>query len=115
MQTAFVIVSILAAAALTFSATAVFVRYEKVLENMRRAHVPPSWLMPLGGLKAAGALGLVVGIFIPTIGVAAAAGVTLLFIGAIVTHVLARWYSFGFPAIFLVLGASALGLGLAAN
>ncbi len=115
MRTAFIVISILTAGALTFSATAVFVRHDKVLEAMRRAHVPQSWLMTLGGLKAAGALGLLVGIFIPTIGVAAAIGVVLFFIGAIVTHVLARWYSFGYPAIYLVLGASALWLGLAAN
>jgi DoxX-like family len=52
---AFVIVTVLAAAALVFSATADFIRYDKVLTNMARVRVPESWLTTLAALKAAGA------------------------------------------------------------
>ena len=115
MQTAFVIVTVLAAAALTFSATADFLRYQKVLASMARAHVPESWLPKLGAIKGAGAIGLLVGLGIPAIGVAAAVGVVLFFVGAIITHVRAGWYSFGFPAVYLLLGIGSLLLGLASE
>lgn len=115
MYTAFVIVSVLAAAALVFSATVDFIRYEKVLSNMTRARVPESWLTTLGALKAAGAAGLLVGLGVPVIGAAAAIGVICFFIGAIVTHIRAGWYDFRFPAVYLALAVGSLGLGLAAN
>lgn len=112
MHVPYIIVTVLAALALAFSASADFVRYHQVLTNMARAGVPESWLTWLGLAKAAGALGLLVGIFVPEIGVLAAAGVILFFVGAIVTHVVARWYSFTFPAVYLLLGAGSLGLRL---
>jgi hypothetical protein len=115
VHTAYVLVSLLAAAALTFSATADFLRYEKVLASMTRAGVPESWLTALGVLKALGAAGLVIGTLLPAIGIAAAAGVVLFFVGAVITHVRARWYSFGFPMAYLVLAAGSLGLGLASS
>lgn len=113
MHLAYLIVTFLAAIALAFSASATLLRYHRVLANMSRAGVPDSWLNMLGLLKAAGAIGLVVGIGVPVIGIAAAVGVTLFFVGAIVTHLRAHWYSFTFPAVFLLLAAASLGLRLA--
>jgi uncharacterized protein involved in cysteine biosynthesis len=115
VYTVFVIVTVLAAAALVFSATADFVRYEKVLTNMARARVPESWLTTLGALKAAGAVGLLVGLGVPVIGAIAAIGVICFFIGAIVAHIRAGWYSFSFPAVYLALALGSLGLGLASS
>lgn len=115
MFTAYVVVTVLAAAALTFAAVADFTRYEKVLESMTRAGVPKSWLNVLGALKAAGALGLLVGIGVPLIGIAAAVGVILFFVGAIVTHVRAHWYSFSYISVYLALATGSLGLGLASH
>ena len=112
MFSAYLILTVLAATALTFSATADFVRYQKVIINMSRAGVPESWLTRLGIAKAAGAIGLVVGIVIPPIGLAAAIGVILFFVGAIITHIRARWFSFGFPATYLLLGVGALVMGV---
>lgn len=115
MRTAFVIVTVLAATSLTFSATVDFVRYEKVLDNMARAGVPETWLTSLGLIKAVGAGGLLVGLAAPVVGIAAAAGVIAFFVGAIVTHVRAGWFSFAFPGAFLMLGVACLGLGIAAS
>jgi hypothetical protein len=64
----------------------------------------------LGTLKAAGALGLVIGICVPLIGIAAAVGLVLFFVGAIVTHLRARDYSFGLAVVFLLLAVAALVL-----
>ncbi len=68
MFTTYVVVTVLAAAANAFSATLDFIRYKQVLVNMAKAGVPESWITMLGILKAAGALGLLVGIGVPLIG-----------------------------------------------
>jgi len=113
--TVYLIVTILAAAANIFSATCDFVRYEKVSIAMAKAGVPESWMMTLGVLKAAGALGLLVGIGVPVIGIAAAVGLILFFIGAIITHLLGRDYSLGPAIVFLLLAAAALALRFASS
>jgi hypothetical protein len=111
--TAYVVVTILAAAANAFSATLDFIQYKQVLINMAKAGVPESWITMLGTLKAAGALGLVVGIRVPLIGTAAAIGLVLFFVAAIITHLRARDYSFGLAVVFLLLVVAALVLRLA--
>jgi DoxX-like family len=54
-----------------------------------------------------------VGIGVPLIGIAAAVGLVLFFVGAIVTHLRARNYSFGLAMVFLVLAVAALALRVA--
>jgi hypothetical protein len=115
MFTAYIVVTLLAAAANFFSAGADFVHYEQVAVNMTRAGVPESWMTMLGILKAAGALGLLVGISIPLIGTAAAVGLILFFVGAIITHLRGRFYSFTLPVSFLTLAVAALVLRLATS
>src|SRR3954469_13221740 len=70
----YIVVTILAAAANIFSATLDFIRYKPILINMAKVGVSESWITTLGILKAAGALGLVIGIGVPAVGIAAAAG-----------------------------------------
>jgi hypothetical protein len=85
-----------------------------IMENMSRYGVPPSWASPLGAAKVAGGAGLLVGLVVPAVGVAAAAGLVAYFVGAVVTVLRARWYShLVFPAAFLLLAAAALGSRLA--
>ena len=69
----------------------------------------------LGVLKAAGALGLLIGIRVPAVGIAAAAGLVLFFIGAIITHLRWRDYSFGLAIVFLLLAIVALGVRLVSS
>ena len=77
--------------------------------------MPESWLPTLGALKAAGAVGLLAGLGVPIIGTAAATGLTLFFICAIVTHLRARDYSIGGAGVFLLLAGAALVLELYAR
>jgi hypothetical protein len=49
------------------------------------------------------------------IGIAAAVGLVLFFVGAIITHLHARDYSFGLAVAFLSLAVAALVLRLAAS
>ena len=72
--------------------------------------MPESWLPILATLKAVGALGLLVGIGVPPIGIAAAVGLTLFYIGAIVAHLRAREYTIGPAGAYLLLAAIALVL-----
>lgn len=115
MFAAYVVVTLLAAAANSYAATTDIVRSEQILANMTRLGTPHSWLYPLCALKAAGAVGLLVGIGVPLIGIAAAAGLVLYFVGAIVAHVRVRWYALAFPAAFLLLAVGSLVLRLAST
>jgi hypothetical protein len=115
MFIAYVVVTLLAAAANTFSATLDFIRYKQVLINMAKAGVSESWITMLGILKAAGAIGLLIGIGVPLIGTAAAIGLILFFVGAIIIHLRARDYSFSLAVAFLLLAMAALVLRLAAS
>jgi DoxX-like family len=65
----------------------------------------------LGTLKLAGALGLLVGLGLPVIGIAAATGLVLYFIGAVIAHLRARvLYNIAFPGAYLGLSAASLVL-----
>lgn len=113
MHIAAVTLMILAAAANAYAAVSDFTRPAWILENMNKLGIPESWLPTLGILKALGALGLLAGIAIPFIGIAAAAGLILFFLGAMVTVVHARWYPhMPFPLIWLALAVAALVLQL---
>ena len=110
MFVAYVIVTIVAAAANIYAAANDFIRPEWLLRSMSKLGVPESGLPTLGILKAAGALGLLIGLAVPFIGAAAAVGLILFFIAAIITHLRAGDHSFGIPLIFLLLAVAALVL-----
>jgi hypothetical protein len=113
---AYVVITVLTATANSYAAAVDFMRAGWILDNMAKYGVPQSWLWSLGVLKAAGALGLLVGFTVPAIGVAASVGLVLYFAAAVVTVMRARWYSHvRYPAMFLVLAVAALALRLAAS
>jgi len=70
------------------------VRLKVILPLMDGANVPQSMLVfPIGVLKAAGGLGLLLGLVgFPLVGTAAAAGLVLFWTCAIHTHVLANFW-----------------------
>ena len=110
MFVTYIVVTIVAAAANIFSATLDFIRYKPILINMAKVGVSESWITTLGILKAAGALGLLIGIGVPAVGIAAAAGLVLFFIAAIIIHLRGHDHSFGLAIMFLLLAIAALGL-----
>jgi hypothetical protein len=115
MFTAYLVTGGLLAVMLAGCATVDFVRNQQSLITMAKVGVPESWLTTLGILHAAGALGLLVGIRVPVIGWAAAVGVILYFVGAIVTHLRAREYTLAPPVVFLLVAMAALVLRLASS
>ena len=93
MSTAYVAFTVLWAAWVGFSAGSVFFRAKWVVQPLAAYGVPRSWWPWLGTAKAAGAAGLLVGLFMPVIGVMATIGLVLYFIGAVATVMRTRMYS----------------------
>lgn len=115
MFTAYGIITVVAVLANTGIAVADFLRAEFVLANSAEVGLPQSWLPWLAALKAAGAAGLLLGLMgVPVIGVAAATGLVLFFIGAVAAHIRARVYdNIAFPGGYLALAAACLALAVA--
>ncbi|WP_410647033.1 DoxX family protein [Amycolatopsis sp. cmx-4-54] len=115
MFTAYLIVAIVTIVLNAGAAIADFVSAPFVLKNSAAVDVPRSWIVPLGLAKAAGAAGLILGLFgVPYLGAAAAAGLVLFYIGAVLAHVRARIFrSMAIPGSLLALAAVVLLLDLA--
>ena len=107
-----VIVTIVAAVMVGFSAVSVLAGARWVVEPLADYGVPRRWWPWLGVAKAAGALGLLVGLLVPPIGVVAAVALVVYFLGAVVTvlraHAVAHVL---FPPMYAapVVGALVLG------
>jgi hypothetical protein len=116
MDTAVLVVTLLAVAVNAFSGIAALAHFRPILPGMARAGVPESWLtFPIGTLKTAGAAGLLLGLLgLPLVGTAAAIGLVLFFVCAVYTHLLAGDYSpqLGLAIGFLGLAVATLVLGL---
>jgi hypothetical protein len=99
------------------TAVADFAQARFVLANMAEVGVPRSWLVPLGVLKGAGAVGLLVGLLTARpLAVAAAIGLTLFFIGALTAHARARaFHNIAFPGAFFVLAFASAALAAASH
>jgi len=82
-----VVVSILLAAGLSGSAGAKLTKDPRIIETLvRTVGVPEDRLWMLAALELAGAAGLIIGLFWAPLGIAAAIGVILYFIGAVAGH-----------------------------
>lgn len=116
MVTAYLAVALVTAAANAFSGVAAIAHFRPILPGMARAGVPESWLtFPIGTLKLAGAVGLLLGLVgVPLLAAAAAIGLILYFVCAIYTHVRAGDYSpqFALAHAFLALATTTLTLNL---
>ncbi|MFY9767672.1 MAG: DoxX family protein [Mycobacterium sp.] len=112
MTTACVVVTLFTAVITAAVGVADLIPAGFVLANSAEVHVPRSWLPMLGTVKLAGAIGLLVGLVaLPAIGIAAATGLLLFFIGALIAHVRARaLYNIAFPGAYLALSAASLVL-----
>ncbi|WP_227979807.1 DoxX family protein [Nocardia spumae] len=114
MNIAYYIVGALAALWIGFSGYSLFNKSDFVVEPLRTYGVPRSWWNPLALAKSAGALGLIAGFFVPPIGIAAAIGLILYFLGAAATTIRAHSYSTTvFPVLYLIPAAATLALQLA--
>ncbi|MEU7516298.1 DoxX family protein [Streptomyces sp. NPDC042898] len=109
----YTIVAALLAFALSASAFLTFTRNPQITGNMTKLGVPDSWLPWLATAKAAGALGLLAGLAVAPLGVAAAIGVTLYFAGAVITHLRAKDYELAPALVLTLIAVAALVLRIA--
>ncbi|MFJ2263703.1 DoxX family protein [Streptomyces sp. NPDC087844] len=108
MFVTYAIVAALMSAVLLASAGAKFTRPKRLVDQMSTLGLPYGVLPLLGSAQIAGAGGLVIGLWWGPLGIAAAVGLTLYFIGAVATHLRAGDYKGTPPAA--VLTAVAIGL-----
>ncbi|WP_194818597.1 DoxX family protein [Nocardia sp. XZ_19_385] len=115
MHTAYLIFTVLAALSAAVAALIDVFRAQWVRENMKQYGVPEWTLYPLAVIKAAGAIGLLVGLAVPPLALAAALGLTLYFLLAVATILRARFYShLGYPMPYLLTAAASAALFAAA-
>jgi len=113
MNIAYYIVGTIAALWIGFSSYSLFAKKAFVVDSLKDYGVPQSWWNWLALAKGAGALGLVVGMAIPALGVAAAIGLILYFLGAVATTLRAHSYNTTlYPVLYLIPAAATLALQL---
>jgi len=97
-----------------WAATADFTRAAFVIKTSAEVRIPKGWIPILGALKGVAAIGLALGLLgHRVVGISAAAGLVVFFVGAVVAHIRACvYYNIAFPAIFLTLAAASLALSL---
>jgi hypothetical protein len=110
----YVVVTVVTAVANLGIAAADLARAQFVLANSAEVGVAPKWITPLALCKAAGGLGLITGFAVPPLGIAAATGLVVFFVGAVAVHVKTRvLHNLAFPLTYLALAVASLGLALA--
>ncbi len=90
MHVTYFIITLLAALANGYAASLDFLGAESVKVVADRVQVSRGWMVPLGALLASGAIGLLAGLAVPSLGIAAAIGLVLYFICAVSAHLRVR-------------------------
>ena len=109
MVTSLLLITILLALVLVLSALAKLRHDPRIVRIMHEVlGVPMKWFPVLAGCQLAGAVGLVLGIWRPVFGLAAAVGVALYFMGAVVAHLRVSDVRRVGPAAFLLVLAAGL-------
>jgi uncharacterized membrane protein YphA (DoxX/SURF4 family) len=114
MFVAYIVVAVLLGLGLAASGSQKIQKNERIVAGLTRAGVPLSWFVPLALLDIAGTIGLLIGIWWRPLGIAAAIGIIVYFIGALIAHMRAKdTKGMPIPATLLVVAVLALALGLA--
>ncbi|MFI1659014.1 DoxX family protein [Streptomyces sp. NPDC020472] len=110
MFIAYAVVAGLLALASAGSAFMTFTKNPQVVGSMTKVGVPEGALPWLATAKAAGALGLLAGLFVPLLGQAAAVGLVLYFAGAVISHLRVKDFELAPAAVLTLVSAAALVL-----
>ncbi|WP_369145190.1 DoxX family protein [Streptomyces sp. R44] len=113
MFIAYAVVASLLALASLGSAFLTFTKNPQVTGSMTKVGVTESALPWLATAKAAGALGLLAGLFVPLLGQAAAVGLVLYFTGAVIAHLRVKDFELAPAAVLTLIAAAALVLRIA--
>jgi hypothetical protein len=112
MGIAYLVITILLAAIVTFSGIGKIRRDPRIVQVIHELiGVPLKYFSLLAACEFAGALGVVLGVWWPLLGVAAGIGLVIYFVGACVSHLrVGDVKGIGPAAFILVLAAAALAL-----
>lgn len=113
MYILYLAITVVAALANGYAASLNFVGAESVKVTADRVRVSQKWMVPFGILLAAGAGGLLVGVAVPVLGVAAAVCLVLYFMCALGAHLRVHDHGVAGAVSFLMLAAAALAATLA--
>lgn len=115
MFIATVMVSSVLALVVAGSAVGKLTRQPMVVDMLIGLGVPTTWLPRLAAVELAGGIGLVAGLAVAPVGMAAATGLILYFAGAVATHVRASDNAIAAPALLAGLAVVALVLRIAST
>jgi hypothetical protein len=111
---AYIVTAVLVSVVLVVTARFKLIREKEVTATLTRLNVPDRMFPVLASLQLAGAAGLLIGIFFRPLGIAAAIGVVLFFLGAVVAHLRANDAKGApMPAALAAFAVAPLALGLA--
>jgi hypothetical protein len=111
MFVAYAAVAILLSLALVASGAAKLTKNPRVVDGINVAvGVPLSWFPALALAEIAGAIGLIIGLWVPGLGIAAGIGVVLYFAGAVAAHLRAHDPQFASPVALGLIAAAAITL-----
>jgi hypothetical protein len=113
MRVIYFAATILAALANGYAASLNFAGAESVKAVADRIRISRRCMLPFGTLLACGAVGLVAGLAVPALGTAAATGLVVYFVCAVLAHLRVGDRRLGGAVCFLLLAAAALTTGLA--
>lgn len=99
MSIATIVISVLLAVAFLFTAAIKLFGVRQSLQIRDQLGVGAGLWRVIGGLEVAGAVGLLVGLEVPALGLAAAVGLSLLMVGAIGAHARAGDLRNAVPAV----------------
>jgi DoxX-like family len=114
MSAAYVIITVVTIAANAWATAVDIAQPRWLLATMAEVGVPRSGLPPLGALKAAAVIGLVLGLMgVRPLGIAAAIGLVLFFAGALAAHARARvFHNIAVPGAYFALAAASAALAI---
>ncbi|SDD04354.1 DoxX family protein [Glycomyces harbinensis] len=113
MSTLYLVLALTAGALNLGSGIGSIARLKVIYPLLDGAHIPHSMLVfPIGTLKVLGGAGLLIGLAVPPIGTAAAAGLVLFWTCAVHSHVLANFWPKETFLTFTFLGTAIATLAL---
>lgn len=115
MFIALVVLVVLLSLALLGSAAGKLTRQPKIVESLTGLGVPLERFPVLAALELAGAAGLIIGLWVPVLGIAAGIGVVLYFAGAVVAHLRAHDHEIVPPLVLCLVAVAAVVLRVATS
>lgn len=113
MHAAYFAFTCITAIACAYAAYMSITRAKMITDTAQRLHIPVALMRPFGFLLGSAGAGLLVGLAVPALGTAAAAGLVAYFVIAVAAHLRERDYQLSWALVYLSLAAAVLTTGLA--